>query len=56
MNKMYSENSMAYIMPESRSLDIDTEDDFLFAEFLMTKIKNTMVIFINMIKTGCLSV
>lgn len=36
-NKMYSENSMAYIMPESRSLDIDTEDDFLFAEFLMEK-------------------
>ncbi len=40
MNKIYSENSMAYIMPESRSLDIDTEDDFLFAEFLMAKIKN----------------
>ncbi len=36
-NKMYSENSMAYIMPASRSLDIDTEDDFLFAEFLMEK-------------------
>ena len=37
-NKMYSDNSIAYIMPESRSLDIDTEDDFLYAEFLMEKI------------------
>lgn len=38
-NLIYSENSRAYIMPRSRSLDIDTEDDFLFAEYLMEKLK-----------------
>ena len=39
-SKMYSENSIAYIMPKIRSLDIDTEDDFLYAEFLMRKLQN----------------
>ena len=38
-DKMHSDNSLAYVMPKNRSLDIDTEDDFLYAEFLMEKIK-----------------
>ena len=37
-NNMYSNNSIAYKMPKNRSLDIDTEDDFLYAEFLMRRI------------------
>lgn len=36
-NTMYTNNSLAYIMPNDRSIDIDTEDDFLYAEFLMSK-------------------
>jgi len=31
----YNENSYAYIMPRERSIDIDEEIDFKFAEFLM---------------------
>ena len=34
-NTFYSDNSLAYIMPRIRSIDIDTEEDFLFAEFLI---------------------
>ena len=40
-NQMYSDNSIAYAMPKNRSVDIDTEDDFLYAEFLMEKIKHS---------------
>jgi len=35
--KYYTKNSYAYIMPKSRSVDIDTIDDFLYAEFLLNK-------------------
>ena len=31
----YSDNTVAYIMERSKSIDIDTEDDFLYAEFRM---------------------
>lgn len=34
-NFLYREGSYAYIMPKERSVDIDTEFDFRFAEFLM---------------------
>jgi len=34
---MYSDNSIAYVMPEERSLDIDTKNDFMYAEFLLNK-------------------
>ena len=36
-DKFYTKNSLAYIMPRSRSLDIDTDEDFLYAEFLIQK-------------------
>jgi len=39
-NLMYTSNSLAYVMPEERSIDIDTENDFLYAEFLMNKMKS----------------
>ena len=34
---LYRERSYAYIMERSRSVDIDTEDDFLYAEFVITR-------------------
>lgn len=34
--KYFSDKSFAYIMPRKRSVDIDTLDDFKYAEFLMT--------------------
>jgi CMP-N,N'-diacetyllegionaminic acid synthase len=33
----YSESSYAYIMPRSRSIDVDTLEDFKYAEFLMQR-------------------
>ena len=39
---MYTDDSLAYIMPVERSLDIDTEDDFLYAESLMDRMKNNI--------------
>jgi len=33
----YSENSFAYIMPRNRSVDIDTIEDFEYADFLMQR-------------------
>lgn len=35
----YSKKTYAYIMPQERSVDIDTEYDFEFAEYLMKKEK-----------------
>lgn len=35
--KYYGTNSFSYIMPRERSVDIDTIDDFEYAEFLMKK-------------------
>lgn len=36
----YCENTIPYIMPLEKSIDIDTELDFLFAEFLLKKMDN----------------
>ena len=36
-NSYYSKNTFAYIMPEMRSVDIDTLDDFKYAEYLNDK-------------------
>ncbi|GAH56152.1 unnamed protein product, partial [marine sediment metagenome] len=33
----YSDKTLAYIMPVERSIDIDTEYDFMIAEFLIKK-------------------
>lgn len=33
--KYYTDNSYAYVMPRERSVDIDTEEDFRLAEFLL---------------------
>jgi len=33
--KYYSDKSYAYIMPRERSVDIDTQNDFAYAEFLL---------------------
>ena len=33
----YSDNTYAYIMPRERSVDIDTESDFEYAEYLLFK-------------------
>ena len=40
-NVMYNDSSLAYIMPEERSLDIDTENDFMYAEFLLNRSRQT---------------
>ena len=34
-NTLFSEKTGLYVMPEERSIDIDSEIDFLFVEFLM---------------------
>lgn len=36
-DNLYREGSFAYIMPRDRSVDIDTEEDFKYAEFLIGK-------------------
>lgn len=36
-NKYYSKNSYAYIMPRSRSIDVDTIDDFELVAYYMSK-------------------
>lgn len=36
--KYYSENTYAYVMPKHRSVDIDTQFDFNYAEFLLKNI------------------
>ncbi|TLD41229.1 MAG: N-Acetylneuraminate cytidylyltransferase [Candidatus Jettenia ecosi] len=35
--RYYTENSYAYVMPADRSVDVDTIDDFEYAEFLLRK-------------------
>lgn len=35
--KYYTDKSFAYVMPRSRSVDIDTLDDFRYAEFLLSQ-------------------
>lgn len=35
IRELYGKGSYAYVMPQKRSVDIDTEDDFLYAEFLL---------------------
>lgn len=35
--KYFSENSYAYIMPYRKSIDIDTAEDFAYAEFLLAR-------------------
>lgn len=37
--KYYSDHSYPYLMPSNRSVDIDTLNDFLYAEFLLTKLE-----------------
>ncbi len=41
----FSENTFAYIMPPERSIDIDRELDFRFAEFLLTLMKGHQTAF-----------
>ena len=36
-HNLYRQGSFAYIMPKNRSVDIDTEFDFEYAEFLMSR-------------------
>ena len=36
-NSYYTENSLAYIMPKIRSVDIDTIHDLTYAEYLLKK-------------------
>lgn len=36
--KYYSDKSLCYVMPQNRSVDIDTLEDFEYAEFLLRKI------------------
>ena len=37
LGKYYSDKSYAFIMPRNRSVDVDTLDDFEYAQFLMDK-------------------
>lgn len=39
-NSYYSSNSYAYVMPAERSIDIDTEFDFEFAEYQISKVRH----------------
>ena len=39
-NSIFLENTGLYVMPEERSIDIDTEIDYKFVEFLMREDKN----------------
>ena len=40
-NTYYTKNSFAYIMEQNKSVDIDTIDDFEYAEFLLKKMKKS---------------
>jgi len=41
--KYYNENSFAYLMSRNNSVDIDTLEDFEYAEFLLTKKNNDSI-------------
>lgn len=41
--KYYNENSFAYLMSKNNSVDIDTLEDFEYAEFLLTKKNNDSI-------------
>ena len=36
-NKLYDENKKLMLMPQDRSVDVDTETDFLLAEKLLSR-------------------
>ena len=36
-DKLFNEDTKLYVMPEERSIDIDSELDFVFVEFLLTR-------------------
>ena len=38
--KIINKNTSVFLMPEKRSIDIDTKDDFDYVKFLMSKQKN----------------
>ena len=38
----YTEKSFAYVMPRNRSVDIDSMEDFLYAEFLLNLCNNSI--------------
>jgi len=38
LGSYYTDNSFAHLMPSNRSVDIDTIDDFLYAEYLIGKL------------------
>ena len=40
--RLYREDSYGYVMPKERSVDIDTEFDFRFADFLLEKDENNV--------------
>lgn len=40
---IFNEDTMLYVMPEERSIDIDSELDFEFVEFLMAKFKKDKI-------------
>jgi CMP-N,N'-diacetyllegionaminic acid synthase len=40
LNSYYNENSYAYIMPKFRSIDIDTLEDFQYAELLLGRVND----------------
>ena len=40
-NTYYTKNSFAYIMEQNKSIDIDSIDDFEYAEFLLKKMKKS---------------
>ena len=40
-SSIFNEDTMVYVMPEERSIDLDAELDFEFVEFLMKKIKTS---------------
>ena len=40
-NTYYTKNSFAYIMEQNKSVDIDTIDDFEYAEFLLKKMQKS---------------